>query len=173
MKIPPSAGCDKVIKRRPVGSDKKNWEAPHWITGIKLATPCSDYPQSRGICRAETCVKELVVFHKNELWAKCSTEKPPTRLFSFLKDARLCVALSIVNIDGLCCSGKSLSLGSGNEGKREIVLNRRPELYRGKYRCVQPKINLLKRRSYACEKQCFPVEPSDVEEVPSHDGETV
>ncbi|GFW51024.1 hypothetical protein TNCV_3593061 [Trichonephila clavipes] len=34
------------------------------------------------------------------------------------------------------------------------------ELYRGKYRCVQPKINLLKSRSYACEKQCFPVEPS-------------
>ncbi|GFX57640.1 hypothetical protein TNCV_2676261 [Trichonephila clavipes] len=33
----------------------------------------------------------------------------------------------------------------GNEGKREIVLNRRPELYRGKYRCVQPKINLLKK----------------------------
>ncbi|GFV10359.1 hypothetical protein TNCV_1491111 [Trichonephila clavipes] len=40
--------------------------------------------------------------------------------------------------------------------KREIVLNRRPELYRGKYRCVQPKINLLKRRSYAGETQCFP-----------------
>ncbi|GFU42707.1 hypothetical protein TNCV_3139081 [Trichonephila clavipes] len=65
-----------------------------------------------------------------------------------------------VNIDGLCCSEGSLSLGSGNEGKREIVLNRRPELYRGKYRCVQPKINLLKRRSYACETQCFPVEHS-------------
>ncbi|GFS59276.1 retrovirus-related Pol polyprotein from transposon 412 [Trichonephila clavipes] len=47
--------------------------------------------------------------------------------------------------------GKFLSLGSGSEGKREIVLNRRPELYRGKYRCVQPKINLLKRLSYACE----------------------
>ncbi|GFV25855.1 hypothetical protein TNCV_3868231 [Trichonephila clavipes] len=40
---------------------------------------------------------------------------------------------------------KFLSLGSGNEGKREIVSNRRPELYRGKYRCVQPKINLLKK----------------------------
>ncbi|GFU76615.1 hypothetical protein TNCV_1272641 [Trichonephila clavipes] len=40
---------------------------------------------------------------------------------------------------------KILSLGSGSEGKREIVLNRRPELYRGKYRCVQPKINLLKK----------------------------
>ncbi|GFV23829.1 hypothetical protein TNCV_960231 [Trichonephila clavipes] len=33
--------------------------------------------------------------------------------------------------------------------KREIVLNRRPELYRGKYRCVQPKINLLKK-SFSC-----------------------
>ncbi|GFV00448.1 hypothetical protein TNCV_3644261 [Trichonephila clavipes] len=40
---------------------------------------------------------------------------------------------------------KILSPGSGSEGKREIVLNRRPELYRGKYRCVQPKINLLKK----------------------------
>ncbi|GFX97533.1 hypothetical protein TNCV_2840931 [Trichonephila clavipes] len=40
---------------------------------------------------------------------------------------------------------KFLSLGSGSEGKREIALNRRPELYRGKYRCVQPKINLLKK----------------------------
>ncbi|GFT09894.1 hypothetical protein TNCV_4208631 [Trichonephila clavipes] len=29
--------------------------------------------------------------------------------------------------------------------EKEIVLNRRPELYRGKYRCVQPKINLLKK----------------------------
>ncbi|GFU67487.1 hypothetical protein TNCV_1599691 [Trichonephila clavipes] len=38
-----------------------------------------------------------------------------------------------------------LSPGSGNEGKREIVLNRRPERYRGKYRCVQPKINFLKK----------------------------
>ncbi|GFU64319.1 hypothetical protein TNCV_3446291 [Trichonephila clavipes] len=35
--------------------------------------------------------------------------------------------------------------------KEKSFLNRRPELYRGKYRCVQPKINLLKRRSYACE----------------------
>ncbi|GFW90390.1 hypothetical protein TNCV_3509381 [Trichonephila clavipes] len=53
----------------------------------------------------------------------------------------------------------SLNLGSGNEGKREIVLNRRPELYRGKYRCVQPKINLLKDVLMPV-KQCFPVEPS-------------
>ncbi|GFW94655.1 hypothetical protein TNCV_4246951 [Trichonephila clavipes] len=27
--------------------------------------------------------------------------------------------------------------------KREIVVNRRPELYRRKYRCVQPKIDLF------------------------------
>ncbi|GFT12922.1 transposon Tf2-6 polyprotein [Trichonephila clavipes] len=54
----------------------------------------------------------------------------------------------------------SETLAVGSEGKREIVLNRRPELYRGKYRCVQPKINLLKRRFHACETQCFPVEPS-------------
>ncbi|GFT47835.1 hypothetical protein TNCV_1594501 [Trichonephila clavipes] len=53
-----------------------------------------------------------------------------------------------------------LSPGSGRRKKKKIVLNRRPELYRGKYRCVQPKINLLKRRSYACETMCFPVEPS-------------
>ncbi|GFW69862.1 retrovirus-related Pol polyprotein from transposon 17.6 [Trichonephila clavipes] len=33
-----------------------------------------------------------------------------------------------VNIVGLCCSEKFFSPGSGNEGKREIVLNRRPEL---------------------------------------------
>ncbi|GFV33500.1 hypothetical protein TNCV_788211 [Trichonephila clavipes] len=44
---------------------------------------------------------------------------------------------------------KFLSLGSGSEGKREIALNRRPELYRGKYRCVQPKINSLKK-TFSC-----------------------
>ncbi|GFX62177.1 hypothetical protein TNCV_2229031 [Trichonephila clavipes] len=44
---------------------------------------------------------------------------------------------------------KILSPGSGNEGKREIVFNRRPELYRGKYRCVQPKINSLKK-TFSC-----------------------
>ncbi|GFV19942.1 hypothetical protein TNCV_3005441 [Trichonephila clavipes] len=57
--------------------------------------------------------------------------------------------------------------------KREIVLNRRPELYRGKYRCVQPKINLLKRRSYACKHNVFLWNLPDVKEMPSHDGETV
>ncbi|GFU27815.1 hypothetical protein TNCV_449351 [Trichonephila clavipes] len=40
---------------------------------------------------------------------------------------------------------KILSLGSGNEGKREIVSNRRQNSTEGKYRCVQPKINLLKK----------------------------
>ncbi|GFU66015.1 hypothetical protein TNCV_129281 [Trichonephila clavipes] len=43
-----------------------------------------------------------------------------------------------------------------------------------KYRCVQPKINLLKKaRSYACETFVFLWNLPDVEEVPSHDGETV
>ncbi|GFU92847.1 hypothetical protein TNCV_2079931 [Trichonephila clavipes] len=70
---------------------------------------------------------------------------------------------------------KFLSLGSGSEGKkREIVLNRRPELYRGKYRCVQPKINLLKKDVLMPVKHnVFLWNLPDVEEVPSHDGETV
>ncbi|GFU04226.1 hypothetical protein TNCV_863531 [Trichonephila clavipes] len=68
---------------------------------------------------------------------------------------------------------KILSLGSGSEGKREIVLNRRPELYRGKYRCVQPKINLLKDVLMPVKNNVFLWNLPDVEEVPSHDGETV
>ncbi|GFU76985.1 hypothetical protein TNCV_4521411 [Trichonephila clavipes] len=55
--------------------------------------------------------------------------------------------------------------------KREIVLNRRPELYRRKYRCVQPKINLLKKMFL--KHNVFLWNLPDVEEVPSHDGETV
>ncbi|GFT01288.1 hypothetical protein TNCV_1078821 [Trichonephila clavipes] len=79
-----------------------------------------------------------------------------------------------VIITTVCVAPEDLSaLAVETKEKKEIVLNRRPELYRGKYRCVQPKINLLKRCSHAGETQCFPVEPSDVEEVPSHDGETV
>ncbi|GFX18144.1 hypothetical protein TNCV_1578231 [Trichonephila clavipes] len=62
----------------------------------------------------------------------------------------------LVHIDGLRCSGKSLSPSSGNEGKREIVLNRRPELLS----MCSTKDQLVKRRFYACETQCFPVEPS-------------
>ncbi|GFX88885.1 hypothetical protein TNCV_2575921 [Trichonephila clavipes] len=66
------------------------------------------------------------------------------------------------------------SPGSGNEGKREIVLNRRPELYRGKYRCVQPKINLLKKDVLMPVKHnVFLWNLPDVEEMPSHDGETI
>ncbi|GFV14979.1 hypothetical protein TNCV_2500121 [Trichonephila clavipes] len=42
-------------------------------------------------------------------------------------------------------SEKSFEPWQWKRRKREIVLNRRPELYRGKYRCVQPKINLLKK----------------------------
>ncbi|GFV11792.1 hypothetical protein TNCV_199061 [Trichonephila clavipes] len=45
--------------------------------------------------------------------------------------------------------------------KEKSFLNRRPELYRGKYRCVQPKINSVEKDvPHACETQCFPVEPS-------------
>ncbi|GFV30496.1 hypothetical protein TNCV_3857711 [Trichonephila clavipes] len=58
--------------------------------------------------------------------------------------------------------------------KREIVLNRRPELYRGKYRCVQPKINLLKKDVLMPVKHnVFLWNLPDIEEVPSHDGETI
>ncbi|GFW58893.1 hypothetical protein TNCV_4047311 [Trichonephila clavipes] len=49
------------------------------------------------------------------------------------------------NYDGLCCSeGGSLRPGSGNEGKREIVLNRRPELERENIDAFNQKIILLK-----------------------------
>ncbi|GFV41739.1 hypothetical protein TNCV_3628901 [Trichonephila clavipes] len=74
--------------------------------------------------------------------------------------AHLPLHLWNVIIDDLCCSGKSSSPGSGNEGKKRNRFKQTSELYRGKYRCVQPKINLLKRHSHACETQCFPVEPS-------------
>ncbi|GFU84168.1 hypothetical protein TNCV_1232251 [Trichonephila clavipes] len=55
------------------------------------------------------------------------------------------------------------------EGSSSLAVKRRKKRNRfeqtsrthgGKYRCVQPKINSLKRRSHACETQCFPVEPS-------------
>ncbi|GFV71392.1 hypothetical protein TNCV_4307861 [Trichonephila clavipes] len=62
--------------------------------------------------------------------------------------------------------------GSGNGGKENRFEQTSRTLQR-KISCVQPKINLLKRRSYACEKQCFPVEPSGCPKVPSHDGETI
>ncbi|GFY07718.1 hypothetical protein TNCV_4133151 [Trichonephila clavipes] len=57
--------------------------------------------------------------------------------------------------------------------KKEIVLNRLPELYRGKHRCVQPKINLLKDVLMPVKHNVFLWNLPDVEEVPSHDGETV
>ncbi|GFX63859.1 hypothetical protein TNCV_4401531 [Trichonephila clavipes] len=72
----------------------------------------------------------------------------------------------------LSCSEK-LQPWQWKRRKKRNRFEQTSELYRGKYRCVQPKINLLKRCSYAGETQCFPVEPSDVEEVPSHDGETI
>ncbi|GFU69762.1 hypothetical protein TNCV_1221501 [Trichonephila clavipes] len=50
-------------------------------------------------------------------------------------------------------------LGSGNEGKREIVLNRRPELER-KISMRSTKDQLVKKDVLMPVKQCFPVEPS-------------
>ncbi|GFW71474.1 hypothetical protein TNCV_3460001 [Trichonephila clavipes] len=56
---------------------------------------------------------------------------------------------------------ESFNPGSGSEGKREIVLNRRPELYRGKYRCSTKDQLVEKDVLMPGEKtQCFPVEPS-------------
>ncbi|GFY30244.1 hypothetical protein TNCV_3091511 [Trichonephila clavipes] len=47
-------------------------------------------------------------------------------------------------------SEKFLSLGSGNEGKREIVLNRRPELYRGKISMRSTKDQLVEKKMFLC-----------------------
>ncbi|GFU09975.1 hypothetical protein TNCV_511461, partial [Trichonephila clavipes] len=63
--------------------------------------------------------------------------------------------------------------GVETKEKREIVLNRRQNSTEENIDAFNQKDQLVKKRSYACETQCFPVEPSDVEEVPSHDGETV
>ncbi|GFU86361.1 hypothetical protein TNCV_1488731 [Trichonephila clavipes] len=49
--------------------------------------------------------------------------------------------------------------------KREIVLNRRPELYRESHRCVQPKINLLKDVLMSVKHSVFPWNLPDVEEM--------
>ncbi|GFU79524.1 hypothetical protein TNCV_2915841 [Trichonephila clavipes] len=65
-----------------------------------------------------------------------------------------------VNIDGLQCSDESFNPGSGNEGKREIVLNRRPELYERKISMRSTKDQLVKKDVLMPVKQCFPVEPS-------------
>ncbi|GFS52973.1 hypothetical protein TNCV_331122 [Trichonephila clavipes] len=68
------------------------------------------------------------------------------------------IIFKIVNIIGLCCR----RIFSENE----IVF---PELY-GKYRCVQPKINDV---LMPVKHNVFLWNLPDVEEVPSHDGETV
>ncbi|GFV90665.1 hypothetical protein TNCV_2223811 [Trichonephila clavipes] len=86
---------------------------------------------------------------------------------SLIKDYKLI-------IDGLCCSEKFLSSGSGSEGKREIVLNRRPELYRGKLSMRSTKDQLVEKDVLMPVKNnVFLWNLPDVEEVPSHDGETV
>ncbi|GFV33502.1 hypothetical protein TNCV_788231 [Trichonephila clavipes] len=43
---------------------------------------------------------------------------------------------------------ESFNLGSGNEGKREIVLNRRPELYRRKISDAFNQRSTLVKKSY-------------------------
>ncbi|GFV15679.1 hypothetical protein TNCV_3378331 [Trichonephila clavipes] len=79
------------------------------------------------------------------------------------------------NVSTVCVGSEGFSSpGSGNEGKREIVLNRRPEL-------LQRKISMRSTKDQLVEKDVFmPVKHNvflwnlpDVEEVPSHDGETV
>ncbi|GFV17931.1 hypothetical protein TNCV_3070531 [Trichonephila clavipes] len=68
----------------------------------------------------------------------------------------------------------SSSPGSGNEGKREIVLNRRPELYRGKISMRSTKDQLVEKDVLMPVKHnVFLWNLPDVEEMPSHDGETV
>ncbi|GFU53783.1 hypothetical protein TNCV_5109071 [Trichonephila clavipes] len=58
--------------------------------------------------------------------------------------------------------------------KREIVLNRRPELYREKISMRSTKDQLVKKDVLMPVKQCvFLWNLPDVEEVPPHDGETV
>ncbi|GFT85664.1 hypothetical protein TNCV_4253711 [Trichonephila clavipes] len=54
------------------------------------------------------------------------------------------LTLYLLNFIGLCCSKDLPALAVETKEKRNR-LNRRPELYRGKYRCVRPKINLLKK----------------------------
>ncbi|GFT55974.1 hypothetical protein TNCV_3061021 [Trichonephila clavipes] len=70
--------------------------------------------------------------------------------------------------------GKFLSLGSGSEGKKRNRFEQTSELYRGKYRCVQPKINLCQKDVLMPVKQCFSCGTFRMSKrLPSHDGETV
>ncbi|GFX32870.1 hypothetical protein TNCV_890061 [Trichonephila clavipes] len=59
----------------------------------------------------------------------------------------------------LRCSGKSLNLGSGNGGKKRTRFEQTSRTLERKISMRSTK-ELIKRRSYACETQCFPVEPS-------------
>ncbi|GFV49720.1 hypothetical protein TNCV_1792881 [Trichonephila clavipes] len=76
--------------------------------------------------------------------------------------------------NGLCCSEKSLSPGSGNEGKKR---NR----FEQTSRTLQRKISMRSTKDQLVKKDVLmPVKHNvflwnlpDVEEVPSHDGETV
>ncbi|GFV01850.1 hypothetical protein TNCV_1986951 [Trichonephila clavipes] len=74
----------------------------------------------------------------------------------------------------MCCSGKSLSPGPVvNGGKKRNRFEQTSELYRGKYRCVQPDQLVKKDVLMPVKHNVFLWNLPDVEEVPSHDGETV
>ncbi|GFX43594.1 hypothetical protein TNCV_510431 [Trichonephila clavipes] len=54
----------------------------------------------------------------------------------------------------------SSSPGSGNEGKKRNRFEQTSRTLQRKISMRSTKDQLIKKRSYACEKQCFPVEPS-------------
>ncbi|GFV03208.1 hypothetical protein TNCV_4018051 [Trichonephila clavipes] len=88
----------------------------------------------------QNCIDERVSQNEREVTSEQKIELAKLQLAKLEKEIELQLA-----------KNKALSLNPAAkvEGKREIVLNRRPELYRGKYRCVQPKINLLKK-TFSC-----------------------
>ncbi|GFT89423.1 DUF1758 domain-containing protein [Trichonephila clavipes] len=113
-------------------------EAEDWFRPIDLAKECDIYISSRSGSRKEILL--LMDIPKTPLKIDHKTlnqrlkENYPQYLERENKNCYICGD----------SSHYAETPGSGSEGK-EIVLNRRPELYRGKYRCVQPKINLLKK----------------------------
>ncbi|GFU69677.1 hypothetical protein TNCV_2167251 [Trichonephila clavipes] len=106
----------------------------------------------------KNCIDERVSRNEREVTLeKQKIELAKLQLAKLEKEVELQTAK--IKQNGLCCSEKSSSLGSGNEGKREIVLNRRPELER-KISMRSTKDQLVKKDVLMPVKQCFPVEPS-------------
>ncbi|GFX97329.1 hypothetical protein TNCV_1077001 [Trichonephila clavipes] len=119
--------------------------------------------------RRLSCSEKLQVNDQIDDWLQQAStpNHPPLHLWS-------------VNIVGSQCSGDSSSPGSGNGRKRVIVLNRRPELKRGKT-MRSTKEELVKKvvlmpdgsdKNQDSKINVFLLNLPDVEEVPSHDGET-